>query len=74
MKRMLILTAGALSLMAGTAQAGGCDYAKHQAKMAAADELVVEPAISEVQNEANLLALLKQKEDALVKDVPIIHN
>jgi len=71
MKRTMMIGVGVLALMAGSAHAAGCSYSK-QAKMASAAD-TIEPATVEVQ-QSELLALLKQKEDALEKSMPVVHN
>ncbi len=76
MKRMIVVAAGAVALIAGSAHAGGgasgCAYG-HGAQVADTEqELIVD------ETDPELLALLKKKDDAAelekIVETPIIHN
>jgi len=71
MKRTMMIGAGVLALMAGSAHAGGCSYSK-QVTMAAAEKEAM-PIVAE-QQDASLLAMLKEQDLALEKELPAVHN
>ena len=74
MKRFIVLAAGSLALLAGNAYAEGCSYGQ-KAAMASAHDAVEEP-IAEQSRSAELLARLKEEEEALERSlvVPNVHN
>jgi len=72
MKRTMMIGAGVLALMAGSAHAGGCSYSK-QVTMAAA-EPAAEPVVIDEARDTSLLAMLKERDLALEKELPAVHN
>jgi len=77
MKRTIVIAAGALALMAGSAYAGGeggCIYGHGSAQVAEGDldELVID------ETDPKLLALLKEQEEAAklekIMQSPVLHN
>ena len=76
MKRMIVIAAGALALIAGSAHAGGaggCAYGQHDAKVAGGE-------LEQIADETDpkLLALLKKQEETAdlekIMQSPVIHN
>jgi len=63
MKKLLIIAAGSLALVAGTASAGGgCIYGKHADLASAVDAEGNETRIIDDSTDPKLLALLKKQE------------
>ena len=73
MKKVILLTAGSLALLAGNVVAAGCTYGQ-KAAMASAHDAAEEP-VAEESRSAELLAKLKKEEEALEQSFAApIHN
>lgn len=73
MKKVIVFAAGSLALLAGNAFAAGCTYGQ-KAAMASARDAAEEP-VAEESRSAELLAKLKQEEEALERSFAApIHN
>ena len=74
MKKLIVIAAGSLALVAGAAQAGGgCNYGKHQAAMASAEDAVEESAAEET-TDPRLLALMKERDEAAEAEIVVVPN
>ena len=74
MKKLIAIAAGSLALVAGSAHAGGgCNYGKHQAAMASAEDAVEESAVEDA-TDPRLLALLKERDAAAEVETVVVPN
>ena len=73
MKKLIAIAAGSLALVAGSAHAGGCNYGKHQAAMASAED-AVEASEVEDATDPRLLALLKERDAAAEVETVVVPN